>query len=108
MARRRARTKTVRILGQDWLLTPVASKNKAYENCCGMCEVKGAIIRINPHTSAACQGDTFLHEVLHALSFRLNLGLDERKTYAFASGLLSVLRDNRDLTMRVLNAKPIV
>lgn len=39
--------------------------------------------------------DTFMHEVLHAISITYGLGLRERQVAGLAGGLLQVIRDNK-------------
>lgn len=60
-------------------------------------------IRINEGLGSDAMRSTLLHEVLHALSYQLGLGLDERTILALESGLDTLLVSNPGLVRLYLH-----
>lgn len=58
--------------------------------CTAFCEDDGEQVEIS-ETSIA---DTFLHEIIHHIEYKLGLELKEHQITALACGLLQVIRDN--------------
>ena len=47
--------------------------------------------------------DTVLHEILHAIDYAVQANLKERQVHIMATGILSVLRDNKKLAEWLLS-----
>lgn len=62
----------------------------------GVQSSKKLLIVIDKDLPTEAKASTLLHELLHALSDSLKLGLSENQVCRLEAGLFSLLRDNRD------------
>lgn len=59
-------------------------------------------VKAGQHTLA--EADTLLHECIHALDDCFQLKMTERQVYCTATGIIALLRDNRELVQYLVNA----
>ena len=83
----------LRILGMDYRVD-VSPRNVDAQNLRGQCNVEDCLIYITGEGDQQVMRETLVHEVLHAISERLNIGLDEEKVRNLSVGLDAVMADN--------------
>ena len=87
--------KSVSVLGKTYTVkhkTP-PGRRKHY----GSCESRHTTLYVSPKQSKCNKSDTLLHEILHAVSEEMQLGLKEHQVRLGATALYAVLRDNPTL-----------
>jgi len=97
----------LRVLGQDLAIVADAelvNDRDAYGEYRGL---RGEIA-LFPRATPNRQGDTLIHEAVHVLSDRLDLGLDEGTVRRLAAGVHAVMRDNPKAVRRILAGRRIV
>lgn len=90
-----ARPKTIRILGRDY---KVYYRDDMGEGFYGLCDPEDCEIDIREGLHPVEEADTVLHEVLHAVHFLMDIGLnprmEENVVRKTATGLIQVFADN--------------
>ncbi len=94
---------TIRILGKTFEILWV---DEVAEDAIGMCETFRQRITMSKGLPVETEQDTLLHEVIHAVDETMGTSLTEQQVLALASGLIAVLRDNKEFTEYLLNGKP--
>ena len=86
---------TVKILGYTYQVKKVNDRLKNNGvNTAGSCSCVNQTIWIDTASTQDQQESTFIHEILEALDYHLNLGLGDAKICPLESGLYQVLKDN--------------
>lgn len=62
--------------------------------CCGRHSGAEEIIEINPDYPEGTQESTLIHEILEAINWSSEIGLEHRQISALETGLYQVLKDN--------------
>lgn len=88
------------ILGKRFKLLQLAPDE--HEDCDGYMELAAQVIGWRPQPASDYNHDTVFHEVTHAVDEILCLGLKERQVHLIASGLLAVLKQNKELATWLL------
>lgn len=100
-------TTTVRVQGIDYevLLDPhIAQERDSFgEYRAGRCQ-----IALSAQSSTQQANHSFVHEVLEALNYNLNLTMDHHTLTALGAGLYQALMDNPELFRRLLAGVPVV
>ncbi len=65
------------------------------------------LLAVNPTITPAQQGDTVLHETLHALAESLRLSVSENTVHRLAQGLHSTMTGNPVLFRRIISRQTI-
>lgn len=60
----------------------------------GRCCSNTLKIELDPNVPESNQADTFLHEIMEALKYQLQLDLEHAALSQIATGVLTVIRDN--------------
>ncbi len=95
--------RTVSILGKPWTIRYVNEDELGGE--LGDCLEPRLAIRVSTAQAEEQQQDTTLHELIHAISFELDLKLSERSTRLLATGLRAMLIDNPALVAYLTNGE---
>lgn len=88
----------VNILGVDYSIGTMDDHSRD-DGGMGRCDEKLAMIRVAESMPAHVKDATLLHEIVHAVSGMLQIGLSEKQVGALAAGLFSV-RHNGERLMR--------
>lgn len=86
--------KKLKILGYDYVVKFSPSSDDGGMHDAGRCNATKQIIIVDKETHKQCQESTVLHEILEALQYHLELGLEHRIIASLESGLYQVLTDN--------------
>ena len=84
----------VRILGIDYAVSVYPSKQR---DSFGLCRHDTCAIEISDSNSEQYARSVLLHEILEALNYRLELGLEHDKITILEAGLIQIIRDNTQL-----------
>lgn len=84
----------IRILGHKYSVTYDQDKLDAQENR-GECDPLGNEIVIDEVMPVSSQMETLWHEILEAVNFRLEIGLEHKQISSIAAALFAVMSDNR-------------
>lgn len=84
----------IRLCGQTWT---VREKNSNEMNALGLCHTDIHEIWINSSCTPEVRRNTFLHEILHALSYVGQLRMSERQVDVLATLLIAMARDNPEI-----------
>lgn len=84
----------IRLCGQTWA---VREKTANEMNALGLCHTDIHEIWISNACTSEVRRNTFLHEVLHALSYVGQLKMSERQVDVLATLLIAMARDNVEL-----------
>lgn len=94
----------IKILGEKWMISSVDSieaiPNEDGSEFLGETRCKANIIKIRNDLSPYRERQTLLHEILHAMLYvlgRYEIWDSEDDIQAMATGLLNLLRDNKEL-----------
>ena len=69
----------------------------------GLCEADKERISVCTKQAPVAELDTLLHEVIHAIEYKMGMDHNEDWTRRIATGLVGVFRDNPDF-MKYMNA----
>jgi hypothetical protein len=83
--------KRLDILGKQWSV----SVEKIDDGDYGVCKHSATKITVHPEQTPDCMRDTLLHEVMHAIDIEMQTRMGERRVRLMATGLLQVLRHNK-------------
>lgn len=100
-----ARPRRVRINGEDFAIR--YRKFRPAEHAIGQCQYKKALIEVSSEQTPFNTRDILLHEIMHALLVKQghvgqcfdNYSTEEKYVNALASGVVSVLQDNTELAL---------
>lgn len=90
----------IRIIGRD---APVLKLEELPEKL-GEFDYDTFTIRIKAGQHPLAEADTVLHECLHAIDDCFQLNLTERQVYCTATGIIALLRDNKEFVQYLVNA----
>jgi hypothetical protein len=88
----------LRIIGSDFAVLWPASLPGAL----GTCEGDKERITVAPNQSPVSELDTLLHEVIHAVEYKMGREHNEDWTRSISTGLVAVLRDNPEFVKYIL------
>lgn len=91
---------TINVLGKTFTLKQILPDE--HESCDGYMDISGQVIGWRPQPGADYNHDTVFHEITHAVDDTLLLGLKEKQVHLIASGLLAVLKQNKELAAWLL------
>lgn len=91
--------KVIRVLGKPYKVEYSDSITEF-----GLCDESKQTIKIQKGMPPELEGDTLLHEAIHAIDFGMHTELTEKQVSALGSGLWAILNDNPEL-VRYLTAK---
>ena len=63
--------------------------------CCGLHKGAQELIEINPGYPLGTQESTLLHEIIEAINWAGEIGMEHRQISALEEGLYQVLKDNK-------------
>lgn len=94
MAKRKIPLPTsISVIGKRYRVVKIApSSDGSY----GECLEEQQEIRLKPGLPLEQEQDTLLHEIIHAIDFSMNAKMSERQITVLATGLICVLKENRD------------
>lgn len=94
MGRFRMRSKSIKILGQDYSLKVVGKKDLPKQTV-GICNSTKNEILLSKNLNGDKKIEVMLHEVIHAVSEMLLIGLKEEQVNNLAVGLLPYIDRNK-------------
>lgn len=86
----------VRVLGKCFSINFVDEVHPKLEGNLGMCMKQEQQIYINNCQPPAEEGDTVLHEVMHAVDHVMGTKLTEKQITRMATGIFGMLQDNQE------------
>ncbi len=86
--------KAVRIMGHDYVVS-MTPRLFTSDDTSGVCDTAIHKITLDSNFAESHVAETFLHEILEALNYHLELELKHAKLNALSEGLFQVLRDNK-------------
>ena len=101
--RNKIKTKTIQIIGNSYTVQYINKEDAEHnffnqsERLMGDCNYQDLIIRVDASMNKQQQDSTLLHEILHAVSDALAIELTENQVKRLESGLMSVLKSNKNL-----------
>ena len=93
--------KTIKILGKTYEIcySPIDEELSA-DTKLGKCDWTTGKIYAQTELKDDVLFDVVLHEIIHALNFDMEIGLEEKQINTIASGLQAVIMDNFELLPR--------
>lgn len=91
---------SIDVLGKKFTLKQLEPDEM--EDCDGYMELAAQVIGWRPQPADDYNHDTVFHEITHAVDDILLLGLKEKQVHLIASGLLAVLKQNKELAAWLL------
>ena len=87
--------KILKIGGHDYniILNPICRTDNAIM-CCGMHKGAQELIEINPNYPPGTQASTLLHEIIEAINWTYEVGLEHRQISMLEETLYQVFKDN--------------
>lgn len=98
----------IKILAFDYSIRWVDTSVSLWADAVGGCDRQNLVILLSTNQAEQQLKDTVLHEVIHALNYHLQLmeGVsDEDIARRLATGLLTVFRDNPELSAWIIGQK---
>lgn len=89
-----AQQQKIKIMGQSWTLREISNREMS---ALGLCHTDIYEIWLNDSCLPEVRRNTFLHEILHALSYVGQLRMTERQVDVLATLLIALARDNPEL-----------
>lgn len=90
----------LRIIGRD---TPVIKVDELPERY-GEFDYNTFTIKIQSGQHPLAEADTLLHECIHAIDDCFQLKMTERQVYCTATGIIALMRDNKEFVQYLMNA----
>ncbi len=94
--------KKVRILGIDYDIKELNIYKTSGGTNIGHADFDNCVIQLDKDQNDTHKQSILLHELIHILSYRLNLNLDEDAVVRFEAGLFAVFMDNPRLLEEML------
>ncbi len=87
---------TIDILGKTFTIKLLEPDE--HEDCDGLMDLSQQVIYVRLQPGTHYNSDTVLHEIIHAVDETLLLNMKEKQVALLATGLIAVLRQNKELT----------